>query len=221
MPDRFLDAPHDLGRQRHGRCPDDRAGHRGQAADDDHREEVERLREEELLGVEGQVVLGPDRAAHAHDRAREHPRHVAQAHDVRAQRLGGHRVRAARAQLQPGVRLAEHAADEDRDQREDHGREQRGVARDPEHARRAAGDRVPVVEDDEEDHEHADRGHRHRALLHARQRRRRSRRRRARRRRWRSAPPARSRCARRRSPTGSSGRMNCLIAGGIVSSAAV
>ncbi len=52
----------------HDRRPDDRAAHAGEAADDDHREHREGLREEELARAEGDVVLRPEPAAGAHQR---------------------------------------------------------------------------------------------------------------------------------------------------------
>ena len=72
--DALLDAGERVGEERDDRRARDRAGDRRPAADHQHREQRERDREVELVRVERDHALGPQRAGGAHHRGAQQPR---------------------------------------------------------------------------------------------------------------------------------------------------
>ena len=111
-PDALLDPRERVGQERDDRRAGDRAADRRPPADHQHREERERDREVELVRVERDHALRPERARGPHHRGAQEPRRVARTDDVRPERRGGQRVLPRRAQPQAGARLLVEAPEE-------------------------------------------------------------------------------------------------------------
>ena len=136
-------------------------------ADHQHREQRERDREVELVGVERDHALGPQRSGRAHHRRAEQPHAVAGAHDVRADRRRRERVFACRSQSQPRPGFlvdATHQHERDRSDRRDADRRADGDTGEPE---RSSRERRRVLEERVHDDQERQRRHRHRRFGHA------------------------------------------------------
>ena len=123
---------------------------------------------EELSRAERHVVLRPEASSHAHDEARDWPGNPAEQDDVRSQCLGGYRsARLALSTPAGDSRKSRASAIADTANATAHQIVVlRGIPKTP---LRPARHLIPVVSDDEEDDEHADRGHRHRPFSHPRE----------------------------------------------------
>ncbi len=125
--DALLDPREGVGQERDDRRPRHRSCERRSPADHEHREQRERDREVELVRVERDHALGPQRPRRAHHRGAEQPPAVSRAHDARADRCRGERILPRGPQAKARTRFLVETAD----QQEQHGAYRRHAERGP------------------------------------------------------------------------------------------
>ncbi len=165
--DALLHPREGVGQERDDRRPRHRARERRPAADHEHREQRERDREVELVRVERDHALGPQRARRSHHRGAQQPAAVSGAHDARADRRRRQRILPRCPQAKARTRFLVETADHQEQHRARRRDAERGPHRDPGEAERPSRVRRGVLEERVHHDQQRQRRHRHRRLGHA------------------------------------------------------